>query len=107
MGPLPKTKKNNQYIIVATNYSTKWSEAAATKRNTQEVAVDFLYNEVVCRYGIPLEVVMDQGSHFIDGLVTNLLDKLSVKHRRATPNYPHSNRKLKKLMVFLLASFPK
>lgn len=91
MGPLPKTSKHNQYIIVATDYLTKWSEARATKRNTEAVAVDFFNNQVVCRYGIPLEIVTDQGSHFTGGMVTELLKKLSVKHRRTTPYYPKAN----------------
>ena len=91
MGPLPKTSKRNQYIIVATDYLTKWSEAWATKRNSEAVAVDFLYNQIVCRFGISLEVVTDQGSHFMGGVVTELLKKLSVKHRRTTPYYLQAN----------------
>jgi len=51
---------------------------------------------VICRYGCPLEVVTDQGSHFTSGVVTKLLSKLSVKHRRVTPYYPQANDMVEK-----------
>lgn len=34
VGTLPKTSRRNEYLIVATDYLTKWSEAAAVKRCT-------------------------------------------------------------------------
>jgi transposase InsO family protein len=96
VGALPKTTKRNEYLIVATDYLTKWSEAAAVKKCTQDVAADFLYNQVICQYGCPLEVITDQGSHFTSGVVTKLLSKLSVKHRRVTPYYPQANGMVEK-----------
>ena len=41
-----------------------WSEAAAVKKCTQDVATDFVFNQVICHYAGPLEVITDQGSHF-------------------------------------------
>jgi transposase InsO family protein len=57
----------------------------------KHVAVDFIYNQMVYRYGCPLEIITDQGSHFVNEVVKELLDKLSVKHRRASPHYPQAN----------------
>jgi hypothetical protein len=55
---LPKITRN-EYLIVASDYLTKWSEAVAVKKCTQDVATDFLFNQVICRYGCPLEVIID------------------------------------------------
>ena len=96
VGALPKTARRNEYLIVATNYLTKWSEVATVKKCTQDVAADIMFNQVICRYGCPLEVITDQGSHFTGGVITKLLSKLSVKHRRVTPYYPQANGMVEK-----------
>lgn len=91
VGPLPKSARKNQYLIVATDYMTKWAEALPVKQATQDVAADFIFSHVACRFGCPLELVTDRGSHFVGGVVTALLSKLSVKHRKASPYYPQAN----------------
>jgi hypothetical protein len=63
VGPLSTIALRNKYIIVATDYLTKWTEAATVKRSTREVVVEFLFNQIVCRYRCPLEIVSDQGLH--------------------------------------------
>lgn len=91
VGPLPVTAKRNEYLIVATDYLSKWAEAAPVKNCNQKTAADFIYNQVICRYGCPLEIVTDRGSHFVNELLSTLMRKLSVKHRRASPYYPQAN----------------
>jgi hypothetical protein len=80
VGPLPKSSRRNEYLIVATDYMTKWAEALPVKRATQTVTSDFIFHHIVCRFGCPLEIVTNRGSHFVNGVVTNLFNKLSVKH---------------------------
>ena len=41
MGPLPETARRNKYIIVATDYLTKWPEAQATSDQTAVTAASF------------------------------------------------------------------
>jgi hypothetical protein len=72
VGPLSKTSRRNEYLIVAMDYMTKWAEALPVKRATQTVASDFIFHHIVCRFGCPLEIITDRGSHFINGIVTNL-----------------------------------
>ena len=60
------------------------------------MAVDFIYNQVVCRYGCLLEIITDQSSHFVNEVVKELLDKLLLKHQRASPHYPQANRLVEK-----------
>ncbi|CAB4407483.1 unnamed protein product [Rhizophagus irregularis] len=50
---IPSTKRRNRYILVAMDYFTKWPEAKATKRDTAEEVVKFLYEEIICRHGCP------------------------------------------------------
>jgi hypothetical protein len=44
IGPLPKTQKRNEYLIVAMDYLTKWAKAAAVTKAYKAVAADCIYN---------------------------------------------------------------
>ena len=48
VGPLPLTNKGNCYIIVATDYLTKWLEASATPANDAKTVVEFIYENIIC-----------------------------------------------------------
>jgi len=80
VGPLPMTAKRNEYLIVATDYLSKWSEAMPVKHCNKKVAVEFIFAQIICCYGCPLEIVTDQGTHFINEVVTELMKKMSIKH---------------------------
>jgi len=75
------TAKQNEYLIVATDYLSKWSEAMPVKKCNKKVAAEFIFGQIICRYGYPLEIVTDQGTHFVNELISDLLQKMSVKHR--------------------------
>jgi hypothetical protein len=96
VGPLPKTQRRNQYLIVATDYLTKWAEAAPVRKADKHVATEFIYKQVVRRYGCPSEIITNQGSHFVNEVVKELLEKLLVKYRRASPYYPQANELVEK-----------
>ena len=51
VGPLPVTERENRYIIIVTDYFTRWSEVKLTKQAITSVVADFIYDEIICRYG--------------------------------------------------------
>lgn len=61
------------------------------KRAIQEAAIEFIFAKVVYRFGCSLEIVTDRGSHFMSGMVFELLKRMSVKHCRASSYYPQAN----------------
>jgi hypothetical protein len=56
---------NNWYILVVTNYAIKWVEARALQTNATIIIVKFVYDHILIRFGCPLIIVIDQGTHFI------------------------------------------
>lgn len=47
----PQSSKGMKYIVVATEYLTKWTEAKAVKTDTTEHAVTFIYENIISRLG--------------------------------------------------------
>ena len=58
----PTYKTHAQYIIVATDYLTKWVDAKATQKDDARMTAQFLYENVFTRYGLPIELVSDGDS---------------------------------------------
>jgi hypothetical protein len=81
----------NRYILIATDYCTKWVEAKALRDNTASSIAKFLYEYIWYRYGCPMELMSDQGAHFVNDVVCGLTDHYAVVHRRSTMYYPQGN----------------
>ena len=84
-------RTGNRYVIVAPDYCTKWVEAKALRDNTAASTSKFLYEYIWCRYGCPIELISDQGEHFLRQVVESLTTFYAVVHKRNTPYYPHAN----------------
>ncbi len=62
----------NKYILVATNYATKWVEVKALRSNTVVITIRFFYEYVLTRFGCPLAIVTNQGVYFINDIIKHL-----------------------------------
>src|SRR5215216_1848683 len=91
VGPLERTRKGNKYILVVTDYLTKWPEAKAMKEATAENVVKFIYEGVICRQGCPKIILSDRGTHFRNKLVEGLCEKFEIKHKLLSPYHPQTN----------------
>jgi hypothetical protein len=74
IGPikLPLRLIGNKYILVATNYATKWVEAKTLITNIVVVTSRLLYEYILIKFGCPLTIVIDQGIHFINDTIKHL-----------------------------------
>ena len=60
----PKSSSRHQYILVAIDYFTKWVEATSYARLTAARVAKFIRSHIICRYGVPYELISDRGVHF-------------------------------------------
>jgi transposase InsO family protein len=93
MGPIKPIVQNigNQYIIIATDYTTKWVEAKALKDNTTNNTTKSIYENIITRFGCPTQFVSDQGSHFINKTIEILVEEFIIVHHKSTTYYPQRN----------------
>ena len=70
--PIPTKRTSARYIITAVEYVTKWAEAEPVETCSNEVASKFIYENIITRFGCPLTLISDQGSHFINKTIKAL-----------------------------------
>ena len=61
MGPFKKTRNSNRYKIIGVDAHSKFILGAATRSFDAVTSAVFLFNEVICKYGMVEEVLTDQG----------------------------------------------
>uniref|UniRef100_A0A2N9HTM4 Integrase catalytic domain-containing protein n=1 Tax=Fagus sylvatica TaxID=28930 RepID=A0A2N9HTM4_FAGSY len=79
------------WILVATEYFTKWVEAVSLRKATGAAVANFIREHIITRFGIPYKLICDNGTPFVNKDVRELLEHYQVKHRRSTPYYPQGN----------------
>ena len=72
IGPIHPPSQGKKYILVCTNYFFKWVEAKPLPRATEQTVVNFLFEEIFVRFGVPREIVTDQGAQFTSKLVQEI-----------------------------------
>ena len=90
-GPLPGTVTGMRYIIMAIDYFTKWPEARVTDNIRAPTVARFLFEDVICRYGVPKGIQTDNGKSFNCQLLQELTDRFGIRFDTSIPYHPESN----------------
>ena len=87
---LPRSKKGNSYILVLVDYATRYPEAVALPSvESERIAQELM--AIFSRFGIPSELLTDQGSNFCSELMNQVYDLLKIRKLRTTPYHPQAN----------------
>ena len=70
MGPFPSSF-GNLYILLAVDYVSKWVEA--TRTNDSKVVSDFVKTDIFAKFGTPMAIISDRGTHFCNRSMEALL----------------------------------
>ena len=71
-GPITPMSRNKRYILVCTDSVTKWVEPKALYQANEQSIVDFLFEEIFTRFGVPREILTDQGTQFMSKMVKTI-----------------------------------
>jgi transposase InsO family protein len=91
MGVFKTSRHGNKYIILAIDHFTKYLEGAATPTFDATTTALFLFNNIICRYGMMEKLLADQGVNFESNLLKQLCiilgtDKLHTSTYHAAGN---------------------
>ena len=59
MGPFPMVVRQLKFLVVGINYFTKWVEAEALATINEKNIRNFVWRNIICRYGIPRVIIFD------------------------------------------------
>jgi hypothetical protein len=98
---------NNRYILVATNYVTKWVEVGTLHINIVVITTKLLYDHILTWFGFPLIIVTDQGTNFINDVIHYLTDNFILSHTSSIVYYPQGNGQVESTNKFFNTLFTK
>jgi hypothetical protein len=68
----PARRKRARYIIIVTDYLTRWVEEEPVTHCSAKTVVHFLFENIVTRFGCPKVLMSDQGTHFVKNTIVEL-----------------------------------
>ena len=91
VGPLPQGKGQVKFLLVAIDYFTKWVEAEALATITEARIRSFVWKNIICRSGIPLTIISDNGRQFDSQGFKEFCSNLGIKNQFSSPGHPQAN----------------
>ncbi|RVW35069.1 Pro-Pol polyprotein [Vitis vinifera] len=91
VGPLPTAPAQKKFLLVATDYFSKWVEAEAYASIKDKDVTKFVWKNIVCHFRIPQAIITDNGPQFDSIAFRNFCSELNIRNSYSTPRYPQSN----------------
>lgn len=91
IGPITKTASGNSLILSVIDMFTKYAIAMALKDQKAETIADALFKSVFTKFGLPKEILSDEGTNLKGHVVQKLCDKFGVKRLFSSAHHPQAN----------------
>jgi hypothetical protein len=101
----PPSSKGHKFVLLATDYFTKWVEAIPLKKVTSENMVEFVKEHIIYKFGIPQTIKTDQGTQFTSSEFREFAESMGIKLLNCSPYYARANGQAKasnKIMIKII-----
>ncbi|UYV82604.1 hypothetical protein LAZ67_22000095 [Cordylochernes scorpioides] len=108
VGPLPSTKNRKKWIIVLSDYYTRYAETRAVSEATVKEVSKFLVEDIFLRHGAPQYLISDRGSQFTSNLMKEVMKTCKIKHCFTTSYHPQTNgltERLNRTLINMLSMY--
>eukprot|EP00066_Takifugu_rubripes_P025346 XP_011614612.1 PREDICTED: uncharacterized protein LOC105418111 [Takifugu rubripes] len=95
VGPLPRTRSGNEYMLTIMCAATRFPEAIPL-RNIKAATVSKALIKCFTVFGLPKEIQSDQGSNFTSGLFQQVVYELGIKQITSSAYHPESQGSLER-----------
>ncbi|CAF1114090.1 unnamed protein product [Brachionus calyciflorus] len=85
---LTRTNSGNKYVVVFTDYLTKWVEAFPLRDQNAESIAKIFINEIISRHSAPSKLLSDQGRNFLSNLIKSICQYFKINKVQTSPYHP-------------------
>lgn len=103
VGPWP-TSDGKSYCLTMIDRFTSWMEVVPLRDITAETVARALYENWITRFGVPCQIITDQGRQFESQLFRNLAAICGARVQHTTAYHPQCNGKIERLHRTLKAA---
>ena len=80
-----------KFLLVVIDYFTKWVEAEPLAMITEAKVQNFVWKNIVCRFGILRTIISDNGCQFNSHGFRSFSSSLGIKNKYSSPGHPQAN----------------
>ncbi|GBN73697.1 Transposon Tf2-9 polyprotein [Araneus ventricosus] len=91
LGFFPVTRSGNRWIIVCTDYLTRFTVTKALPTGEAIEVAKFIVEEIILKHGSPKEMISDRGRTFLSNLVKTINELCQTSHLLTTAYHPQTN----------------
>jgi hypothetical protein len=95
VGPLPKTKSGNNYLLTIMCASTRFPEAIPLRTITAQ-AITKALKKFFTFVGLPKSLQSDQGTNFTSNIFQKVMTQLGIQHFKSSAYHPQSQGALER-----------
>lgn len=102
IGPFPEGPGRVKYLLVAIDNFTKWIEKKPLATITRPQVKKFVWEKIVCRFGLPGIIVSNNRKQFADNPFKVWCSELRIQHKFTSVAYPQANGQVERAYRSLL-----
>ena len=87
----PKAVGNKRYLLVDSDYFTKWVEAKPLANIRDVDAKKFVWKNIITQFGVHRIIILNNGLQFDSESFRRYCYDLGITNRYSTPAYPQGN----------------
>jgi hypothetical protein len=87
----PSSSKGHRFMLLATDYFTKWIEVVPLKNMTHKEVIEFITKHIIHRFGIPQTLTTDQTTSFVSSQVREFIESYKIRLLNSSPYYAQAN----------------
>ena len=94
---LDRCKGGFEYVLVVSDYFTKFVQLYGTKNKSSKSAANKLFNEFILQYGFPQRIHHDRGGEFNSILFKKLHELSGIKSSNTSPYHPMGDGQVERM----------